>query len=82
LDGPRPFDEIAPEEIRNALVYCAIKGMGLSDEGALAEVAEIFGLRRITQDARARIAAVTEWSIRTGALQRDAKGRIVAGEKR
>ena len=82
LDVPRPFDEIAPEEVRNALVYCATKGMGLSDEGALVEIAEIFGVRRITQDVRARITAVTEWSIRGGALQRDAKGRIVATETR
>jgi len=82
LDEPRPFNEIAPEEVRNALVYCATKGMGLSDEGALEEIAEIFGVRRITQDLRARMVAITEWAIRSGALQRDAKGRIVASETR
>ena len=66
------------EEVRNALVYCATKGMGLSDDGAIAEVSVIFGLRRITQDVRLRLNAIVDWALQTGSLERDAKGRLVA----
>jgi hypothetical protein len=77
-DAPRDFmKEIPPEEVRNALCYAAVKGLGLSEDGAIDEIARVFGIGRVSQQMRTRMIGILEWSISTGRLQRDAKGRIV-----
>ncbi|MFO0269456.1 MAG: DUF4011 domain-containing protein [Gemmatimonadota bacterium] len=72
----RTFDLVAPEEVRNALVYCATKGMGLSDEGAIEELKEVFAVGKSSQDFRDRAQALIDWALSNGALVRDAKGRL------
>jgi hypothetical protein len=72
----RTFDLVAPEEARNALVHCATKGMGLSDDGAIEELKTVFAVGKSSQDFRDRAQTLIEWSLATGALVRDAKGRL------
>ena len=74
----RTFDLVAPEEVRNALVFCATKGMGLSDDGAIEELKTIFAVGKASQDFRGRAQAMIAWALATGALERDAKGRLQA----
>ena len=76
LDPARPFEEIAPQEVRNALVYCAKKGMGLSMEGAVEECAAVFGVRRVTAEVRERVVRVVEWAVERGELRRDGDGVV------
>jgi hypothetical protein len=72
----RPFDEIAPQEVRNALVYCAKKGMGLSMEGVVEECAAVFGVRRVTAEVRERVGGVVDWAVERGELRRDGDGVV------
>ena len=72
----RTFDLVAPEEARNALVHCATKGMGLSDDGAIEELKAVFAVGKSSQDFRDRAQALIVWSLASGALVRDAKGRL------
>lgn len=72
----RTFDLVAPEEARNALVHCATKGMGISDEGAIEELKAVFSVGKSSQDFRDRAQAMIAWCLDSGALVRDAKGRL------
>lgn len=71
----RKVEEIAPEEIRNALVYIAEKGLGVRDQGALADLAEFFGFKRLTKGIKEHLESVITWSIESGHLRRE-DGRI------
>ncbi len=73
-DG-RKIDEIAPEEIRNALVYIAKTGMGVRDEDALTELAQFFGVKRLTKGIKSHLESVLEWAVQSGRLRRDG-GRL------
>jgi hypothetical protein len=72
----RTFDLVSPEEARNALVHCATKGMGVSDEGAIEELKSVFSVGKSSQDFRERAQALIAWCVDSGALVRDAKGRL------
>ena len=48
-EGSRATDEVAPEEIVNAMVYLAEVGAGISREELIRELGLIFGIRRVTQ---------------------------------
>jgi len=74
----RTFELVAPDEVCNALVHSARKGMGLSDEGALEELKSVFAVAKWSQDVRDRAQALIGWCVQGGALVRDAKGRLQA----
>ncbi|QJW35489.1 AAA domain-containing protein [Cellulosimicrobium protaetiae] len=57
-DGTRRFDEIAPEEIANAMRAVVDAEPELDDEGVLRRTAAVFGLSRLGAGARARLEAV------------------------
>jgi hypothetical protein len=52
--------------------------MGLSDDGAIEELKTIFAVGKASQDFRDRAQAMIAWALATGALERDAKGRLQA----
>ena len=75
----RPIDEIAPEELRNAMVYITRRGISVTEEELYRETAEIFGVGRLTVSIRERLGKVLTRSIADGALLR-CGDRITASE--
>jgi hypothetical protein len=73
----RDLDDIAPEEIRNAMVYFARKGMSISEEGVLEELAATFDIQRLSGPMRDRLLQILEWTVARGDLQRDGD-RLIA----
>jgi hypothetical protein len=73
----RALDDIAPEEIRNAMVYFARKGMSISEEGVLEELAATFDIQRLSGTMRDRMLKILEWAVVHGDLKRDGD-RLIA----
>ena len=73
--GARSVEEIAPEEIRNALLYLVETGVGISRSDAVAELAEAFGIKRVSKGIRARLEAVIDLAVGEGSCTEDA-GRL------
>lgn len=59
-DSTRRFDEIAPEEILNAMRVVVDSDPALDDEEILRRTAAIFGLSRLSAGARGRLEAVID----------------------
>ncbi|WP_434810134.1 DUF4011 domain-containing protein [Microbacterium sp. bgisy189] len=57
-DGSRSLDEVAPEEIRNAMIAVRQLAPTLDDEGVLRRTAEVFGIVRLGALVKARLSAV------------------------
>ena len=64
----RVLDEIAPQEIANAMIYLAQTGLGISRDDLLRETAALFGLRRVAARTRARLATVLDDAVTSGQL--------------
>lgn len=60
VDGTRRFEEIAPEEIMNAMRVLLDMEPELDEEGLLRRTAAVFGLSRLSAGARARLVAVVD----------------------
>jgi hypothetical protein len=73
----RDLNDIAPEEIRNAMVYFARKGMSISEEGVLEELAATFDIQRLSGPMRDRLLQILEWAVARGDLRRDGD-RLIA----
>lgn len=58
VNATRRFDEIAPEEIFNAMSAVVIADPDIGDEDILRRTAQVFGLSRLSAGARARLEAV------------------------
>jgi hypothetical protein len=65
----RALEEIPPEEIRNAAVFFAQRGLSISESAMLDELAAIFGIQRMTSAVKDRLLAVLSWAVESGALQ-------------
>ncbi len=57
-DGSRSLDEVAPEEIRNAMIAVRRLAPTLDEEGVLRRTAEIFGIVRLGALVKGRLSAV------------------------
>lgn len=57
-DGSRSLDEVAPEEIKNAMIAVQELVPGLDEEGVLRRTAEVFGIGRLGALVKARLSAV------------------------
>ncbi|MFB8146646.1 DUF4011 domain-containing protein [Microbacterium sp. NPDC056003] len=57
-DGSRSLDEVAPEEIRNAMIAVRQLAPTLDEEGVLRRTAEVFGIVRLGALVKARLSAV------------------------
>lgn len=57
-EGSRTLDEVAPEEIANAMIAVAAEYPGSSKEDLLRRTAELFGIVRLGANVRARLEAV------------------------
>lgn len=66
----RSIDEIAPEEILNAMVDLVHQGVEMDEEELLRHTAETFGAKRITAGVRDRLTAVVQVGESTGRLAR------------
>ena len=60
VNASRRFDEIAPEEILNAMRLVVDSDPALGDEETLRRTATVFGVSRVSAGARARLEAVIE----------------------
>lgn len=70
-DGdPRAIEEVAPEEVINAMAYLAAAGGGIGVEELLRETLALLGGRRVTAQIRARLESIMESGIVSGALAR------------
>lgn len=65
--GVRTIEEISPEEVRNALVYLVETGVGISRSDAVADLAEIFGIKRVSKGIRARLESIIDLCVETHA---------------
>uniref|UniRef100_UPI00356284EB DUF3320 domain-containing protein n=1 Tax=Gemmatimonas sp. TaxID=1962908 RepID=UPI00356284EB len=77
-DCDRTYDEIAPEEVRNAMLFLTRKGMSMSDEGMLADLAEIFRVSRITAPFRERMSHVLKEVLKAKHLMREGDRIVLA----
>ena len=68
VEGTRGLDEIAPQEIRNAMVAAVREAHGLSDEDTLRETARVFGVGRLASKVRPRLEDVLDAAVREGRL--------------
>jgi len=59
------------------MVYFARKGMSISEEGVLEELATTFDIQRLSGAMRERLLKILEWAVARGDLQRDGD-RLVA----
>ena len=57
-DAARSLDEVAPEEIANAMLAVQAEYPGASDEDTLRRTAELFGILRLGANVRSRLDAV------------------------
>lgn len=57
-DGSRSLDEVAPEEIKNAMIAVLQLAPTLDEEGVLRRTAEVFGIVRLGSLVKARLSAV------------------------
>ncbi|GAA2535843.1 DUF3320 domain-containing protein [Microbacterium mitrae] len=57
-DGSRSLEEIAPEEIRNAMLAVRSANPGFDDDALIRGTAEIFGISRLGAHVRTRLLAV------------------------
>ncbi len=65
----RALEEIPPEELRNAAVFFAQRGISISESAMLDELAAVFGIQRMTSAVKDRLLAVLAWAVESGALQ-------------
>ena len=65
-DGSRSLDEVAPEEIANAMSAVADEFPGISDEEVLRRTAELFGIVRLGANVRGRLEAVANHAFPSG----------------
>lgn len=71
----RTIQEIAPEEIANAMAHVARISHGVSEDELFRETAAIFGVRRVTVQIRGRLESTLTWAKRSGRLVENG-GRI------
>lgn len=64
----RKLTEIAPEEVANAFVAIASDAGVIDRSELVATAATLFGMSRVTAQARGHLDAVLEWSIENGEL--------------
>jgi hypothetical protein len=74
----RSVEEIAPEELRNALLYLVETGVGIGRSDAVAELAELFGIKRVSKGIRSRLEAAIDLAIEEGSC-REESGRLSLG---
>ena len=67
-DTPRRLPEVAPEEIRNAMVECVRQGIEVREAEMFELVAKLFGHERQTDAVKQRLSAVALWSVDTRRL--------------
>ncbi|WP_186329414.1 DUF3320 domain-containing protein [Agrococcus jejuensis] len=67
----RSVQEIAPEEIANAMAVVASRSGGATGEELVAETLGVFGGRRLTTQARAALERGLDRGLSTGRLRRD-----------
>ena len=68
--GARPVDQIAPEEISNAMVDLVRQGIEIPGEDLIRLTADVFGTKRIGAGVRSRLEAITDRTVAAGRLER------------
>jgi hypothetical protein len=74
----RSVEEVAPEELRNALLYLVETGVGIGRSDAVAELAELFGIKRVSKGIRSRLEAAIDLAIEEGSC-REESGQLSLG---
>lgn len=70
-DATRSVQEIAPEEIANAMAVISKRSSGATVDDLVSEALSIFGGRRLTAQARSALESGLERGLRSGRLRRD-----------
>ena len=72
----RAIEEVAPEEVVNAMAYLAAAGGGIDAEELLRETLALLGGRRVTAQIRQRLEGILEAGIESGALARSGEAIV------
>lgn len=64
----RDFDQVAPEEVLNAMVDIVEIGHSALDEELFRQTLKAFGRKQLTAQAQERLRAIADWGIRIGRL--------------
>jgi hypothetical protein len=75
----RPLEEIAPEEIANAMVDLAQRGGSMDVEEVYERLKTVFGFSRLAAVLRDRLEKVLHWAAASGRIRLDGS-RVYAGE--
>ncbi|WNV74094.1 DUF4011 domain-containing protein [Geodermatophilus sp. DSM 44513] len=75
----RPLDQVAPEEVGNAMVALCRDAAGLTEDELFPRTAEVFGYRRRTPSLTPLLQAALTRALDTGRLVRQESGALVAG---
>ena len=76
--GVRTVEEIAPEELRNAMLQATRDHLGLSRDELIKLIAQTFGLGNLGKKIRSRLDSVLDWVLAEGVLE-ERGDVIVAG---
>ena len=76
-EGTRAIKEISPEEVRNALLYLVETEGGISRPDAIADLAAIFGVKRVSKGVRERLDSLISHSLASGDCTEEG-GRLIA----
>lgn len=80
-DDPRSIEEIAPEELGNAMAFLAGEAHSIREEELFRATMELFGVKRLTSGINRHLKLVTAEAMASGRLVRDAE-RYMKGSGR
>ncbi len=68
--GPRPLEEVHPQEIANAMGSLATDAWGIDEDELIRETLNLFGWKRLTDSARTPLSRGLEIAVAQGILER------------
>ena len=68
--GARPVDQVAPEEITNAMVDLVRQGLEISEDELMRLTVDVFGSKRLTAGVRSRLEEIINRTVTAGKLER------------
>lgn len=78
-ESPRPIEQIAPEEIGDAMLFCVNQAIGLERDDLIRQTAKTLGFNRTGAQINATVGAVLQSLLQKGELSERA-GAIGAGD--
>lgn len=76
-EAVRSLDEIAPNELLNAMRYLAKTGVGISRDELVRETAALFGYSRMAAKTRGHLEAIVNHGVQRGRLHDDGSAIVV-----